>query len=171
MPTDPVDRPSAPLLAVRLVTTYDDATRRLDLGVGPRESVLVDADDPRGPTTTFATERLWSVVRDLLPPLDLLRATPAGTAWPPPTEPPATFATDARAFVAVTTVTGDQVVLRSWFATDDTLWSLEVEPATPPGSVTRLLPAAPGALADLFVWDVTAALERLAREADERRAS
>lgn len=56
------------------------------------------------------------------------------------------------------------LVLRTWFATDDELWS-----ATPlPDGSTDVRLARPGDLAELLVWDVTGALERLVHEAATR---
>jgi hypothetical protein len=41
------------------------------------------APTPASPTTPFDTERLWPTVRELLPPLDQLRADPAGRLTDP----------------------------------------------------------------------------------------
>ncbi len=159
-PTSPGDE--TPAVALRLVTTYDDRTRRIDIALTGPESVAVED----GETTTFPTERLWPVVRGLLPPLPQLTADPEGRPATEHRDPGPGFAEDCRAFVALATVVDDRVTVRTWLATDDELWS--VTPRT--DGTTDLSPAPDGAVADLLVWDVTAALEVLVAQA-ERRAS
>ena len=79
----------------------------------------------------------------------------------------ATFAPGlALLFVALATVVDERVSVRTWLATDDELWSVTPQAD---GS-TDISPAPDGAVADLLVWDVTAALEVLVADA-ERRAS
>ena len=160
-PTDalPADGPA---VALRLVTTYDDRTRRVDIALSGGESVAIED----GETTTFPTERLWPVVRGLLPPMHHLQADPEGRPATEDRDPGPGFADDCRAFVALATVVDEQVSVRTWLATDEELWS--VTPLAD-GS-TDISPAPDGAVADLLVWDVTAALEILVADA-ERRAS
>jgi hypothetical protein len=151
-----------PAIAVRLVTTVGETTRRVDVAIAGEESVAVED----GATTVFPTARLWPVVRELLPPLPHVQADPAGRVLPEPREPGPDFVEQCRAFVAVTTVVDESVTVRSWLATDDELWSVTPQPD---GS-TVVRPAADGAIADLLVWDVTAALEALLHRYD-RKAS
>lgn len=146
--------PARPQVAIRLVTTYDGATRRIDLALRGSQGVLVED----GVSTSFEVRRLWPVLRDLLPPLDQLRADPPPrpTTLGPPPGP--TFAEDCRALVVIATVVGDEtnnheVSVRTWLADDDELWSVGNEPRR----------AEPGALAEHVVWDVTAAMEALVR--------
>lgn len=154
--------PEGPAVALRLVTTYDDRTRRVDIALAGRESVVVED----GETTSFPTERLWPVVRELLPPMHQLTADPEGRPATDNRDPGPDFAEDCRAFVALATVVDEQVSVRTWLATDEELWSV-----TPQADgTTDISPAPDGAVADLLVWDVTAALEVLVAEA-ERRAS
>lgn len=153
---------TAPSIALRLVTTYGDATRRVDLQVSGSRGVVVEG----GRETPFEPARLWPVVRDLLPPLDHLRADPTGRRSPTPTRRPGPgWVEECRAMVALATVVAadgletesPEVVLRTWFATDGELWS-----ATPrPDGSTEVRLARPGDLAELLVWDVTGALEAL----------
>lgn len=167
----PAPPPPAPQVGLRLVTTYAGATRRIDLGLRGSEGVLVE----NGVATPFRTERLWPVVRDLLPPLEHLRADPPSRRTGPGGPPGPGFAEQCRAMVVLATVVGDaasgaddpgaddpagtHVAVRTWLATDDDLWSVA---AHADGS-TEVRAAEPGALADLLVWDVTAALEALVR--------
>ena len=162
-PEQPVDPPQ---LGIRLVTAYDDTTRRVDLQLVGSRGVAVED----GLVTTFDAARLWPTVRDLLPPLEQLRADPAGRPSPDPDRVPGPgWDTECRAMVslAVVALAGDpagppaDVTVRTWFATADELWS-----ATPlPDGRTDVRMAAPGALADLLVWDVTGALEALVAQA------
>jgi len=154
-PTDP------PQLGIRLVTVYDDSTRRVDLQLVGTRGVAVED----GLATTFEAGALWPTVRALLPPLDQLRADPAGLPSPDPDRVPEPgWDTHCRAMVSLAVVAlgagpdEPEVVVRTWFATeDDELWS-----ATPlPDGRTDLRLAAPGSLADLLIWDVTGALESL----------
>lgn len=139
-----------PSVELRLVTTYDDVTRRVDIRITGSRSVLLDE---AGQSTEFPTVELWPTVRELLPPLDQLRADPPShRAAAPDRVPGPGWAEECRAMVAIATGT----VVRTWFATDDELWSAE------PGAV-RL--ARSGDLADLLVWDVTGALEALVGQA------
>src|SRR4051812_38193692 len=122
----------APTIAVRLVSTYDpagdQATRRVDLEItGSRAVVHED-----GRATPFDTERIWPTVRDLLPPLDQLLADPTGRrAAPPDRTPGPGWAERCRAMVALAVVAvpdgpdaeSGPTVVRTWFATDDELWS------------------------------------------------
>jgi hypothetical protein len=156
----PLTTPRAqPTLAVRLVTTYADTTRRVDLQVSGSSAVAVES----GRVTPFETARLWPTVRELLPPVDPLRADPSGRRHPAELRRPAPgWADECRAMVSLATVAGvdtdpASVVVRTWFATDDELWS-----ATPlPDGTTDVRLAVPGELAELLVWDVTGALEAL----------
>jgi hypothetical protein len=107
------------------------------------------------------------VVRGLLPPMPQLTADPEGRPSTDQRDPGPGFADDCRAFVALATVVDEQVSVRTWLATDDELWA--VTPLAD-GS-TDISPAPDGAVADLLVWDVTAALEALVHEAESRRAS
>jgi hypothetical protein len=157
-----------PTIAVRVVTTYDDATRRVDLQITGTRGVVVES----GRHTPFDTERLWPTVRELLPPLDQLRADPAGRLTPVESRRPGPgWVEECRAMVAIATVAGPdgletespQVALRTWFATDDELWS-----ATPrPDGSTDVRLATPGDVAELLVWDVTGALDVLVRALSE----
>lgn len=159
---EPTDLPP---VAIRVVTTFEDRTRRIDLALGGEQSVAIED----GVATAFPTVRLWPVVRDLLPPVGHLRADPRGRPPLEPRLPGPGFVEDCRAFVALTVVTDDPAdvpSVRSWLATDDELWAV-----TPlPDGTNHVVPAPPGALADLLVWDVTAALESLMHRT-ERRAS
>lgn len=138
-----------PSVALRIVTTYDDVTRRVDVEITGSRGVLHED----GRVTPFETARLWPTVRELLPPLDQLRADPpAHRSAVPDRAPGPDWVEECRAMVAIAT----GPVVRTWFATDDELWSAE------PGAV-RL--ARPGDLADLLVWDVTGALEALLGQA------
>ncbi|WP_243060161.1 hypothetical protein [Nocardioides sp. SR21] len=142
-----------PALALRIVSRYDDVSRRVDVEITGSRGVLHED----GRATEFETARLWPTVRALLPPLDQLRADPPAHRSPTPDRAPGPdWATECRAMVAIATGTDARPVVRTWFATDDELWSAEV------GSV-RL--ARPGDLADLLVWDVTGALETLVGQA------
>jgi hypothetical protein len=146
--------PGPPQVALRLVTTYDGATRRVDLALRGSRGTLVED----GVATSFPTERLWPVLRNLLPPLDQLRADPPPRPTAPGPLPGPTFADDCRALVVIATVVGDgtegtEVGVRTWLATDDELYAVGNEPRR----------AEPGALAELLVWDVTAAMEALVR--------
>lgn len=151
-----------PAVALRLVTTYDDRTRRVDIALAGAESVAIED----GETTTFPTARLWPVVRELLPPIEHLKADPEGRPATDDRTPGPGFAEDCRAFVALATVVEERVSVRTWLATDDDLWSVTPQP----DGTTDISPAPDGAVADLLVWDVTAALETLVADA-ERRAS
>jgi hypothetical protein len=151
-----------PALAIRLVTTYADTTRRVDLQVSGGRGQAVEA----GRATPFETADLWPTVRDLLPPVEPLRAAPSGLRHRvlDPRAPGPGWAEQCRAMVSLATVIGaaadadpTSVVVRTWFATDDELWS-----ATPlPDGTTDVRLATPGDLAELLVWDVTGALEAL----------
>lgn len=168
-PTAPPLTPSGarPAVAIRLVTTYGDATRRVDLQVSGSQGQAVEA----GRVTPFDTARLWPTVRDLLPPLDPLRADPSRARHrTEPRTPGPGWAEECRAMVTLATVTGADpdaapdptsdpaaVVVRTWFATDDELWSA----APLPDGTTDVRLATPGDLAELLVWDVTGALETL----------
>lgn len=156
-----------PTVAIRLVTTYADATRRVDLQISGSRGQVLEADR----ATPFDTARLWPTVRDLLPPLDTLRSDPSGVRHrPEPRTPGPDWAQECRAMATLATVAGADpdteplsVVVRTWFATDDELWS-----ATPlPDGTTDIRLATPGDLADLLVWDVTGALEALVRALPE----
>jgi hypothetical protein len=158
-PADP------PQLGIRLVTAYDDRTRRVDLQLLGSRGVAVED----GLATTFEAGRLWPTVRAVLPPLDQLTADPAGLPSPDPDRlPEPGWDQRCRAMVSLAVValaagtTEPEVVVRTWFATDDgELWS-----ATPlPDGSTDIRLAAPGAVADLLIWDVTGALEALVAEA------
>lgn len=142
-----------PALLLRIVSTYADASRRVDVEITGGHGVVHED----GRATPFETERLWPTVRELLPPLDQLRADPSPhLASPPDRLPGPGWAEDCRAMVAIATVTEAGTVVRTWFATDDDLW------AASPGVVRA---ARPGELAELLVWDVTGALETLVGQA------
>jgi hypothetical protein len=149
---------TGPQVGLRLVTTYDDTTRRIDLALRGSQGVLVED----GVSTQFPLQRLWPVLRDLLPPLDQLRADPPQRATTLGGPPGPGFVDDCRAYAVLATVVGDgtsseQVSVRTWLATDDGLWSVT------PGAEDQVRQAEPGALAELLVWDVTAAMETLVR--------
>lgn len=151
--------PQGPQVGLRLVTTYDDTTRRIDLGLRGSQGVLVED----GVATPFPVGRLWPTIRELLPPLDHLRADPPRRRTRPGAAPGETFVEDCRAVVVLATVVGDgaedqQVAIRTWFATDDTLYS-----ATPRPGGTEVREAVAGSVAELLIWDVTAAMETLVR--------
>jgi hypothetical protein len=155
-----IDAPGeqGPQVGLRLVTTYDDTTRRVDLALRGSRGLLVED----GVATPFPVERLWPVVRDLLPPLDHLRADPPSTRHRPGGPPGPTFVEDCRASVVLATVAGgaesEHVSVRTWLATEVELWS--VSPGAAGNDVRQ---AQPGSLAELLVWDVTAAMEALVR--------
>ncbi|GAA4671213.1 hypothetical protein [Nocardioides nanhaiensis] len=157
------DPATGPRVALRLVTTHEDRTRRLDVVVQGQTSALLEG----GEQTLFSTERLWPVLREELPPLDALRAAPRGRLLHDAAEPGPTFVADCRAHVSLATlvatgpepVAATEVALRSWLATETGLWS--VTPTAEGG--TRVLSAPEGALADHLVWDVSAAMEALVR--------
>ena len=164
----PADPASGPRVALRLVTTHADRTRRVDVVVQGQTSALLEG----GEQTLFSTERLWPVLREQLPPLDVLRAAPRGKLVREPRVPGPGFVEACRAHVSLATLVAGgpepeaagEVALRSWLATDDDLWSVV---ATPDGG-TQVLAAAPGALADHLVWDVSAAMEALVRGLEAR---
>lgn len=144
----------SPQVGLRLVTTYGDTTRRVDIALRGSRAVLVEGRT----ATDFPVERLWPVVRDLLPPLDHLRADPPPRRTTPGGPPGATFADDCEALVVLATVVGDgatthEVAVRTWLATATELFAVGTQPRR----------AEPGALAELLVWDVTAAMEALVR--------
>lgn len=156
------------MVAVRLVTTYADTTRRVDLQVSGSRGQVVEA----GRATPFETARLWSTIRDLLPAAPPLRADPSGVRHrAEPRTPGPGWAEQCRATVTLATVASTDtdadptsVVVRTWFATDDELWS-----ATPlPDGTTDVRLATPGDLAEQLVWDVTGALEALVQARPER---
>lgn len=161
--------PNPPTIAVRLVSTYDpadaQATRRVDLQITGSSGVVHE----NGRATPFDTALIWPTVRDLLPPVGPLLADPTGRRGTAPDRTPGPgWAEQCRAMVALAVVAAPegldtespQTVVRTWFATDDELWS-----ATPlPSGGTDLRLATPGDLAELLVWDVTGALEALLRE-------
>ena len=160
-PTDP------PQLGIRLVSAYGEQTRRVDFQLVGSRGVAVED----GMATTFEAGRLWPTVREVLPDLEHLRADPAGRPSPDPERVPGEgWDAQCRAMVSLAVValpagedaTPPEVVIRTWFATDDELWS-----ATPlPDGRTDIRLAAPGAVADLLIWDVTGALEALVAEAE-----
>ncbi|WP_137295170.1 hypothetical protein [Nocardioides dongxiaopingii] len=152
--------PGLPAVALRLVTTYDDRTRRVDIALAGEESVAIED----GEATPFPTARLWPVVRALLPPVGSLTADPEGRPATDPRRPGPTFAADCRAFVALATVVDEAVSVRTWLATDDDLWSV----APQPDGSNDISLAPDGAVADLLVWDVTAALESLVHRHEQR---
>ena len=151
------------MVGIRLVTAHEEATRRIDVQlVGSRGVVVED-----GLATSFEAARLWPTLRDLLPPLDQLRADPVGQMATEPAQVPGPgWDEQCRAMVSLAVVAAPggadaaepDVVVRTWFATEDGgLWS-----ATPqPDGTTDIRLAPPGALADLLIWDVTGALEAL----------
>lgn len=154
-----IDGPSGPRVGLRLVTTYDDTTRRVDLDLRGSQGLLVED----GVTTPFPVEQLWPVLRDLLPPLSHLRADPPSRRTSLGGPPGPSFVDDCRAVAVLATVVGDddstdQVSVRTWLATDDELWSV-----LPQADGNEVLLAEPGALAELLVWDVTGAMETLVR--------
>lgn len=151
--------PSEPAVALRLVTTYDDHTRRVDIALSGTESIAIED----GESTTFPTGQLWTVVRELLPPMEQLRSSPRGRPATDPRVPGPTFVDDCRAFVALATVVDEQVSVRTWLATEDDLWS--VTPHDDGSSDISLAPD--GAVADLLVWDVTSALEILVHRLEQ----
>jgi len=173
----PVSPPtSPPMVAIRLVAQYDgpqgEQVRRVDLQLtGSRAVALED-----GGATEFETAQLWPFVRELLPPLGVLRADPAGRRRPQDARGPGEgWAQQCVAAVTIATAaapqgtatTDPEVVTRSWFVTgdaadgDEALWSAT---PTPVGTDVREEPL--GALADVLVWDVTGALEVLVRRAE-----
>lgn len=151
-------------VALRLATTYAGTTRHTDLELRGGRGVVVEEG---GAATPFAVERLWPVVHDLLPPEPRLRSQPPTRRARAVDDvaPPATFADDVRAMAVVATLVDDGgptsgvVAVRTWLATPDRLWSV-----TPrPDGTSSVRAAADGELAELLVWDVTAALEALVR--------
>lgn len=141
-----------PALALRVVSTYADRRRCVDVEITGSRGVLHED----GRTTPFETAQLWPTIRELLPPLDHLRADPAPDRAPAPERIPGPgWAEDCRAMVAIATVT-ESATVRTWFATDDELWAAKA------GAVRA---ARPGELAELLVWDVTGALETLVGQA------
>jgi len=152
-----------PMVGIRLVTAHADSTRRIDLQLMGSRGLAVED----GLATTFEAARLWPTVRDLLPPLDQLRADPAGQGATEPARLPGPgWDEQCRAMVSLAVLAAPggadaaapEVVVRTWFATEDgDLWS-----ATPlPDGTTDIRVAPSGALADLLIWDVTGALEAL----------
>ena len=167
-PANPPANPSAdpPQLGIRVVSAYDDQTRRVDVQLVGSRGVAVED----GLATTFEAGRLWPTIRAVLPPLDHVREEPHASPSPDPVRVPgAGWDQACRAMVSIAVValpggtgaTPLEIGLRTWFATDDELWS-----ATPlPDGRTDLRLAAPGAIADLLIWDVTGALEALVSDA------
>lgn len=152
--------PPGPRVGIRVVATLDGTTRRADLALHGSSGVVVED----GVARPFETERVWPVVRDLLPPLDHVRADPPPQRTAPGRPAGPELAETARAVVVVATVVGEgeqaeTVGVRTWLATDDELWAVT---ARDDGS-TEVRAAAPGSVAELLVWDVTGALEVLVR--------
>ncbi len=149
----------APHLLIRLVSTHNDTTTRSDLTLtGSYGTVLTSGRPPQD----FHARRLWAVVKDLLPPVALLRAAPAPTYAADRHAPPADLARACRAGVAVAVILGGlgegeeaPLSLRTWLATATELY------AAPAGGT--VLSAAPGALAEELIWDVAGAMEHLAQ--------
>jgi hypothetical protein len=142
-----------PTLALRIVTTYADTRRRVDVEITGSRGLLHED----GRSTPFETAQLWPTIRELVPPLDHLRADPAPDPTPVPERIPGPgWAEDCRAMVAIATVTDTRTVVRTWFATDDDLWA---------AAAGHVRAARPGELAELLVWDVTGALESLVGQA------
>ncbi|WP_193611094.1 hypothetical protein [Nocardioides lijunqiniae] len=157
----PVRRPT---VALRVAVTHGDTTRRVDIELAGTQSVAVED----GVSTTFPTDRLWPTIRDLLPPVGHLQDEPQGRPAPEPRQPGPGFVEACEASVVIATVVGEgdrlgSVVVRSWLATADELWSVEQHGD---GSTT-LRPQAPGAVADLVIWDVTGAMEALVRSLED----
>ena len=152
----------APQVGLRLVTTYDDTTRRIDVALRGSQGLLVED----GVATPFPVEQLWPVLRELLPPLDQLRADPPPHRVAPGGPPGPDFVEACRAMVVLATVVGgagetagtEQVSVRTWLATTDELWSV-----TPGATGNEVRRAEPGSVAELLVWDVTGAMESLVR--------
>lgn len=168
-------QPSAPAapptIAIRVVSTYDDTTRRVDLQLTGTRGVVVE----NGRSTPFEVDRLWPTVRELLPPLEHLRADPTGRRTAvEPVRPGPRWAEECRAMVALAVVAGPdgfetespQVTLRTWFATDDELWAA----APVAGGATDVHLATPGDVAELLIWDVTGAFELLVRNLTDARS-
>lgn len=157
--------PEPPQLGIRLVSAYGETTRRVDVQLVGSQGVAVED----GTVSTFEAARLWPTLREVLPPLDVLRADPAGLPEPPRRAPGEGWDQRVHAMVTLAVVplpagaeAPTEGAVRTWFATEDELWS-----ATPqPDGSTDLRPAAPGALADLLVWDVTGALESLVEQVE-----
>ena len=167
MTSDPIDPgltdtagPPRPTVALRVVVTYDDTTRRVDIELGGAESLAVED----GIVTAFPTQELWPTIRELLPAVGHLRADPRGAPMTDDRTPGPTFVEDCVASVVIATIVGEaeqigSVAVRSWLATPDELWAV-----TQHGDGTTTVAAAPdGAVADLVIWDVTGALETLVR--------
>jgi hypothetical protein len=152
---------TAPLVAVRVAVTHGEKTERVDIEIAGSRAIAREGDSQ----TSFETKNLWPAVRDLLPKVGGLRADPQGRPQAEDAERPGpTWVDDCRVVVNIATVAGTglsddepHVVLRTWFATADSLWQ-----ATPqPDGTTDVRRAPEGALADLLLWDVTGAMEAL----------
>src|SRR5262245_14165993 len=116
----------APTVVLRIVTSYDDVRRRVDVEITGSRAVLHED----GRATPFETERLWPVVRELMPPLDQLRADPPRHRSPAPAVAPGEdWANRCRALVVIAVAPrgleneSPEPVLRTWFATDDEIWA------------------------------------------------
>ena len=155
---------AAPLVALRVVVVHAGTTHRTDLQLAGSRGTLLS----EGVASTFESAELWDVVRGLLPPLDVLRAEPAGRRAPDePRRPGPGWAEECRAMVTIATAAAPEgldtedpdVVVRTWFATDDALWSAD-------GEDVREQPL--GSVGDLLIWDVTGAMEALVRRSARR---
>jgi len=151
-----------PHLVIRVTGTYDGQATSADITVSGSHGVVVTGDRI---STEFHARRLWPVVRDLLPPMTVLRANPAPTRARERTLPD-DLADRCRAFVAITVTSRRSAstdhaptVLRTWLATERELY------AGVPSEGT-LKAATPGALAETLIWDVAGAMEHLTRELD-----
>ena len=121
---DPAQHPRRrrrPAVALRLVTTYDDRTRRVDIALAGAESVAVE--DGRGddvPDRAAVAGGARAAAADAP-----AHGRPARAGRRPTTATrDRTFVEDCRAFVALATVVDEQVSVRTWLATDDELWSV-----------------------------------------------
>ncbi|WP_134741075.1 hypothetical protein [Nocardioides sp. 503] len=157
-------RPRRPTVALRVAVTHAETTRRVDIELAGAQSVAVED----GVSTSFPTDQLWPTIRELLPPVGPLREDPQGRPAPEPREPGPGFVQACEASVVIATVVGEgdrlgSVVVRSWLTTADELWSVEQHGD---GSTT-IRPQAPGAVADLVIWDVTGAMEALVRALED----
>jgi hypothetical protein len=142
------------------MASIDDTARRVDLELRGSRGVAVED----GVVTTFPAAQLWPVVRDLLPPVERLRAAPTGRPMADGHAPGPTFVEDCRAMVVLATVVGDDerdehVAVRTWLTTEDELWRVTAHA----DGTSEVRSAPPGSVAELLVWDVTAAMEALVR--------
>lgn len=139
-------------IQIRVAVTEGGSTRHALLSLaGSRGTLTVDDEH-----TQFRTGALWPTLRGLLPEVDPLVADPA-----PERVVEGALPEDLAARAVALVVIGIELpgedpsgVARTWLATDDSLYAVE------PGAVREFTQ---GTLSQTLLWDVTGAMEELAR--------